>query len=100
MTKQSKLPAVYIAANFINGTIYIGVTSDLIKRIYEHQNEIIKGFTAKYGCKSLVYYEIYEDMETAILREKRLKKYRRQDKIKLIEKENPEWLDLYSSVIA
>ena len=92
-------PAVYILASKQNGTLYIGVTSDLIKRIWEHKNNLVKGFTEKYSVHNLVYFEQYGDMETAILREKQLKKWNRAWKIELIEKENPHWNDLWSSLI-
>jgi len=72
----------------------------LIKRIYEHKNKVFTGFTAKYNCQTLVYFEVYDDPENAIKREKRLKKYRRADKIKLIEQQNPEWLDLYTQILS
>lgn len=89
---------VYILASKRNGTLYIGVTSDLPKRTSEHKQEIHKGFTSKYGIKILVYYEVYEDAENAIHREKRLKKYTRAAKLKLIEKDNPNWQDLYETI--
>lgn len=89
---------VYILANKRNGTLYIGVTSDLIKRIYEHKNNIIKGFTQKYNIHNLVYYEQTLDVATAIQREKNLKKWRRKWKLDLIEKINPNWQDLYNSL--
>lgn len=81
-----------------HGTLYIGVTSDLIKRVWEHKNKVVKGFTSRYGLDKLVYYEIYEDPENAIKREKRLKFYQRQWKIDLIEKFNANWNDLYEEI--
>lgn len=75
--------------------MYIGVTNDLIRRCYEHRNGVIEGFTKKYNCKMLIYYEAFDRIEDAILREKRLKKWNRQWKIELIEKSNPGWVDLY-----
>lgn len=90
---------VYILASKKNGTLYIGVTSDLIKRVYEHKNNVVEGFTRKYEVHSLVYYEIYDDITTAIEREKKLKKYKRQYKLELIETENPKWMDLYETII-
>jgi len=90
---------VYILASKRNGTLYIGVTSNLIKRIYEHKNNIIEGFTKKYNIHKLVYYEITEDVNSAIVREKQLKRWKRNWKIKLIEKNNPEWKDLYFELI-
>jgi putative endonuclease len=92
---RKKYFAIYIISNQNNGTIYIGVTSDLTKRIYEHKNGLIDGFSKKYGLKNLVYYELHESPESAIHRESRLKRYSRKVKLALIEKENPDWLDLY-----
>ncbi len=89
---------VYIMSNKKNGTLYIGVTNNLIRRVWEHKNKTLEGFTAKYGLDKLVYYEIYEDELTAIAREKRLKKYNRNWKKDLIEKVNPSWNDLYSEI--
>lgn len=85
---------VYILASQRNGTLYIGVTNNLQRRIYEHKNELIEGFTKKYKIKNLVYYEIHTEIEEAIKREKALKKWNRAWKIKLIEKNNPNWNDL------
>lgn len=79
-------------------TLYIGVTSDLPKRIFEHKQNVHDGFTEKYNVKNLVHYEVFADPENAIHREKRLKKYKREAKIKLIEQENPHWLDLYEKI--
>jgi putative endonuclease len=90
--------AVYMMASRKNGTLYIGVTSHLIRRTYQHQISLLEGFTKKYGVHQLVWYELHENMEAAILREKRLKKYRRAAKIVLIEQNNPEWQDLYRSL--
>ena len=90
---------VYILASKRNGTLYIGVTNNLIRRVYEHKNDLIDGFTKKYDVHLLVYYEQYEDIENAIQREKRLKKWNRQWKIELIERDNPEWNDLYIQLI-
>ncbi|MCF7888017.1 MAG: GIY-YIG nuclease family protein [Candidatus Omnitrophica bacterium] len=90
---------VYVLASRKNGTLYIGVTSNLIKRVWEHKNKIREGFTAKYNVNKLVYYEQYSDPENAIKREKRLKRYKREWKIKLIEKSNPEWQDMYNQLI-
>ena len=95
----SKQPAVYILASKRNGTLYIGVTSDLVKRIWEHKNNIIGGFTKRYGVHQLVWYEIHETMEFAITREKRLKEWKRAWKLKLIERGNPDWEDLYQTII-
>ena len=90
---------VYILASKKNGTLYIGVTSNLIKRVYEHQNNLVDGFTQNYNVHNLVYYEITEDIHNAITREKQLKKWKRNWKIRLIEKRNPEWKDLYSELM-
>ncbi len=94
-----KQPTVYIMANKKNGAIYIGVTSNLIKRVYEHKNLPIKNsFTSKYNCKMLVYYALCDTMDIALTQEKRLKGYLRSKKLKLIENSNPEWVDLYDSI--
>ena len=90
---------VYILASSKNGTLYIGVTRDLIKRIYEHKNNLADGFTKKYGVHDLVYYEQTEDVESAIAREKQLKNWHRKWKINLIGKDNPAWQDLYKRVL-
>ena len=95
---MSKQPAVCIMASKRNGTLYIGVTSDLIKRAWEHKNGITGGFTKKYNVHTLVYYELFEDMRSAILREKQMKKWRRAWKIELIEKSNPAWRDLWPEI--
>jgi len=86
---------VYILASKRNGVLYIGVTSNLLKRVYEHKNNIIEGFTKKYHIHKLVYYEMTNDIESAIRREKQLKKWNRKWKLELIEKNNSEWKDLY-----
>ena len=90
---------VYIITNQRNGTLYIGVTSDLIKRIFEHKSKAIKGFSQRYGLTMLVYYEIFGDINEAILREKYLKGKKREFKIKLIEDFNPQWRDLYDEIL-
>jgi putative endonuclease len=90
----SKQPAIYILASQRNGTLYIGVTSNLPQRIYQHQHGLIDGFSKKYNTKTLVYFELYEDMLTAISREKSLKSITRKKKIVLIESNNPQWDDL------
>jgi len=89
---------VYILASKRNGTLYVGVTSDLKKRMYEHKTDIIGGFTKKYKVHTLVYYEVYDDHYAAFRREKRLKRWLRKWKLDLIEKENPEWRDLYEEL--
>ncbi|MDR3297876.1 MAG: GIY-YIG nuclease family protein [Candidatus Nomurabacteria bacterium] len=88
----------YILSSKRNGTLYIGVTSNLTKRIYEHKNDLADGFTKKYQVHNLVYYEVINDISAAIQREKTIKKYPRQWKINLIEKDNPDWQDLYASL--
>lgn len=90
---------VYILCNKRNGTLYIGVTSELIKRIYEHKNNLVDGFTKKYNVHRLVWYEIHTTSETAINREKHIKKWKRKWKLELIEKNNPEWNDLYENFL-
>lgn len=94
-----KYPAVYIVANKRNGTLYTGVTSNLIKRVHEHKHGITAGFTKQYDCKLLVYYEVFEDMENAITREKQIKAGSRFKKLELIEKVNPCWSDLYETIL-
>jgi putative endonuclease len=91
---------VYILASRRNGTLYVGVTSDLLKRIWEHKEKLADGFSAEYGVDKLVYYERFEDIEYAIKKEKRLKKYNRKWKLDLIEKLNPECKDLYEDLIS
>jgi putative endonuclease len=90
---------VYILASKRNGTLYVGVTSELKKRIFQHKEGLYDGFTKKYKVNLLMYYETYNDIKIAIKREKQLKKWRREWKIKLIEKENPCWVDLYDNLI-
>ena len=93
-----KQPTVYMVASKKNGTIYTGVTSNLPRRIYEHKEGTFEGFTKKYGCKLLVFFECYDTMETAIAREKQIKKGPRKNKRALIEKMNPKWRDLYENM--
>ena len=95
---MKKVFCVYILASKKNGTLYVGVTSDLPKRIWEHKEGVVEGFTKKYGIKTLVYFERFDDADNAIHREKRLKKYKRKAKIRLIEKENSDWDDLYEQI--
>jgi putative endonuclease len=90
---------VYILASKKNGTLYIGLTNNLLKRIYEHKNNIIEGFTKKYSVHNLVYYEKHNDINRTISREKQMKKWERQWKINLIQKSNPEWKDLYYDLV-
>ena len=95
---MDKQYCVYILANRKNGTLYVGITSDLIRRVGEHKNKVVAGFTKRYGVDKLVYYEVFDDPENAIKREKRLKYYKRAWKIDLIEKNNPQWKDLYKAL--
>jgi putative endonuclease len=90
---------VYILASTTYGTLYTGVTSDLVRRVYQHKTHQVEGFTKKYDVHKLVFYEIHGDIHEAILREKRIKKWNRDWKIKLIEQANPYWLDLYGDLI-
>ena len=89
---------VYMLASGKHGTLYIGVTNDLIRRVYQHKNKLTKGFTARYKVDMLVWYEAYDDPVSAITREKELKKWRRDWKINLIERDNPNWDDLYDEI--
>lgn len=89
---------VYILASRRYGTLYIGVTSDIVKRMYEHRNELADGFTKKYNIKMLVYYERHDTAESAIVREKQMKEWKRKWKLELIEKSNPNWHDLYDNL--
>jgi len=98
MDMQEKLFFVYIMANMPFGVFYIGVTSDLIKRAYERGNKLIDGFTKRYNLTRLVYYEMYRDAETAIKREKTLKRWSRQWEINIVTKFNPDWNDLYENI--
>ncbi len=95
---SNKQPCVYILASKKNGTLYIGVTSNLIQRIWQHKNEQVAGFTKKYAVHQLVYFEQHEEMMAAITREKQIKKWNRQWKINLIEQENPDWEDLWLKI--
>ena len=96
---MNKQPAVSIMASKRNGTLYVGVTSDLVKRIWEHKNNMIEGFTKRYRVKESVWYELHESMESAIMREKRIKDWKRAWKLELIESKNPDWLDLYDTIV-
>ncbi|MEI9988870.1 MAG: GIY-YIG nuclease family protein [Rhizomicrobium sp.] len=95
---MSKAYYVYILASARNGTLYIGVTNDLARRVWEHREGLVDGFTKKQGVKMLVYYEVFDDIGFAIAREKRLKKYKREWKINLIQQNNVEWRDLYETL--
>ena len=97
--KGMKQPCVYILANRRNGTLYVGVTSNIIRRVWEHKTKLVPGFSKKYGTGLLVWYEVHETMESAIGREKRLKGWKRSWKLDLIEKNNPGWRDLYPEVV-
>ncbi|MFA5309186.1 MAG: GIY-YIG nuclease family protein [Dehalococcoidales bacterium] len=90
---------VYILANKRNGTLYVGVTNDLLRRIYEHKNDFVKGFSSKYGVHNLVYYEQCDNHDAALAREKQIKEWQRKWKLELIEKANPLWQDLYDRLI-
>ena len=89
---------VYILASRLGGTLYVGVTNDLVRRVAEHKSEAVPGFTEKHGIHRLVYFECCDDIETAIRREKRLKKWSRAWKVQLIEQQNPNWSDLYAEI--
>ena len=97
--KSMKQPAVYMIASRRNGTLYIGVTSNLVKRIWEHKNELVEGFTRRYKIHLLVWFELHERMESAIAREKILKHWKREWKLNLIERTNPAWRDLYVDIL-
>lgn len=94
-----KQPCVYILASKRNGTLYTGVTSDLIARIWQHKQNLVEGFTKKYHVHALVWYEVHEEISAAIAREKAIKKWNRAWKIEMIEKANPEWRDLYDEIV-
>lgn len=91
---------VYILASKRNGTLYTGVTRNLVKRVYEHKNDLVEGFTKQYQVHNLVYFETHEDINEAIKKEKQLKKWKRSWKLQLIEKDNPNWKDLYDEIIS
>ena len=93
-----KTPCVYIMANKPNGTLYVGVTSNLVQRVWHHKNGTAEGFTNRYGIHRLAWYEIHESMEHAINREKIIKKWKRAWKLDLIERNNPKWADLYGEI--
>ena len=94
-----KQPAVYILASQPNGTLYIGVTTNLSKRVFEHKNHLSEGFSDKYNAEMLVWYELHDSMESAINREKAIKKWNRNWKLRIIEEFNPEWKDLYEDIL-
>ena len=96
---MNKAGYVYIMASQRNGTLYIGVTSDLVQRVHQHRNGLIDGFTKKYGCKFLVWFQAFDDLEEARRRELQMKEWRRAWKLREIEAVNPEWSDLYPSLM-
>ena len=89
---------VYILANKRNGTLYAGMTDDLVKRVWQHRNDVIPGFTQRYGIKTLVWYEVHESRESAFIRKRQMKKWNRAWKLELIEKMNPGWRDLWDEI--
>ena len=99
MQDSPKTPCVYILASKPNGTLYIGVTSNPAQRIWQHKNDLAEGFTKQYGVHRLVWYEVHPTMESAIEREKALKRWKRSWKIRLIWKSNPKWADLYDEIL-
>ena len=94
-----KQPSVYILASKRNGTLYVGVTSDLIRRVWQHTSDLVDGFTKRYGVYNLVWYESCDDLTVAIAREKAIKEWQRAWKIRLIQEANPEWKDLYDELV-
>ena len=94
-----KQPCVYLLTSRRNGTLYTGVTSNLVQRVWQHKNNLVDGFTKKYGVHTLVWFEVHETMQTAIEREKAIKEWRRAWKIELIESVNPQWRDLYEDIV-
>ncbi|QWP75170.1 GIY-YIG nuclease family protein [Lysobacter sp. K5869] len=96
---RTRTPCVYLLASAPRGTLYVGVTSDPIQRIWQHRNDAVEGFTRRYGAHALVWYELHPDMQSAIAREKRIKSWKRAWKLALIETANPHWRDLYSAII-
>jgi len=96
---MNKEPCVYILASRRNGTLYTGVTSSLKKRVWEHKNDLVEGFTKRYGVHILVWHELHSNMESAITREKAIKEWKRRWKLELIEEMNPDWRDLYDELL-
>jgi len=96
---MDRQPAVYILTSKRNGTLYVGLTSNLAERVWEHKNNMVEGFTRRYGLHRLVWYEVHETMESAIVREKGIKGWRRIWKLELIEATNPDWEDLYDTIL-
>ena len=99
ITRRPKLPCTYMLASKRNGTLYVGVTSDPVQRIWQHKNGLMEGFTKRYAVHILVWYEVHETMEGAIMREKAIKEWHRAWKIRLIEESNPTWRDLYGEIV-
>ncbi len=93
-----KQPCVYLLASKRNGTLYVGVTSNLLRRVWQHKNDVMEGFTKRYGVHNLVWYESHDTMESAITRENAIKEWKRAWKLSLVEKDNPAWLDLYEGL--
>ena len=93
-----KQPCVYLLASKRNGTLYVGVTSNLLRRVWQHKNDVMEGFTKRYGVHNLVWYESHDTMESAITRENAIKEWKRAWKLSLVEKDNPAWLDLYEEL--
>lgn len=98
MANEDRIIAVYITANRKNGTLYTGVTSHLVQRIWQHREGLFEGFSKRWGCTRLVWFETHDEISEAIRREKSVKVYRRQNKINLIEKNNPDWKDLWFDI--
>jgi putative endonuclease len=96
---RERIYYVYILASHIGGTLYIGVTGDLVRRVYQHREKLVKGFTERYGVNRLVYYEMFGEVAAAIRREKQLKRWNRAWKVRLIEERNPNWDDLYPVIV-
>lgn len=94
-----KQPCVYILASARNGTLYVGVTSNFVQRVWQHQSDLVEGFTKKYGVHTLVWYEVHQTMESAIGRDKAIKEWKRAWKLTLIEGMNPAWRDLYGEIV-
>ena len=94
-----KRPCVYILASKRNGTLYVGATSNLIQRVWQHKHDLVEGFTQRYGVHTLVWYESHATMESAITREKRIKEWKRPWKVRLIEQDNSAWRDLYEDIV-
>ena len=94
-----KLPCVYILASKRKGTLYLGVTSNLVQRIWQHKSDFVEGFTHRYSVHTLVWFEAHESMESAIAREKAIKEWKREWKLELIEKVNPTWRDFYDEIV-